>query len=77
MLRQYTEAFTPDDLAPVVALFRAWAPSMPDDVGAAVGRIADAYDAAGDLGHIDLSDTDLSADAQAFSDWTAAGCPPR
>jgi ABC-type transport system substrate-binding protein len=77
ILQQYTDAFTPDDLAPVVALFRRWAPAMPDDVGAAVRRIADAYDEAGDLGGLDLGDVDLSEDATTFSDWTADGCPAR
>jgi len=75
VLRLYTEAFTPDDLQPVVDLFRAWAPAMPAEVGAAVSRIADAYEQAGNLGELDLADRDLSDDAQTFSDWTNAGCP--
>ncbi len=75
VLRQYTEAFTPDQLQPVVDLFRSWAPSMPDDVAAAVTRIADAYEEAGNLGELDMANQDLSADAQTFSDWTADGCP--
>ena len=76
VLQQYADAFTPDDLAPVVAKFRAWAPLMPDDVAAAVTRIADAYEAAGSLGKLDLADQDLTADAQTFTDWTNEGCPP-
>ncbi|MEZ5140761.1 MAG: hypothetical protein R2702_07560 [Acidimicrobiales bacterium] len=75
VLRRYTEAFTPDDLQPVVDLFRAWAPAMPTEVGAAVTRIADAYEEAGNLGELDLADRDLTDDAQTFSDWTNDGCP--
>jgi len=75
VLRRYTEAFTPDDLQPVVDLFRAWAPAMPAEVGAAVTRIADAYEEAGNLGELDLADRDLTDDAQTFSDWTNDGCP--
>jgi acyl transferase domain-containing protein len=76
LLQQYTDAFTPDDLAPVVERFRAWAPDMPAEVGAAVTRLADAYDEAGDLGNLNMADVDLTADAQTFSDWTNEGCPP-
>lgn len=77
LLEQYAAAFDPDDLSEVIALFRSWAPSMPADVGAATTRLADAYEAAdGDLGGIDMTDVDLTADAEIFSDWTNEGCPP-
>jgi hypothetical protein len=77
LLQQYADAFTPDDLQPVIDRFREWAPDMPEEVGVAVERLADAYEAAdGSLGNLDLSDVDLSADAQTFSDWTNNGCPP-
>ena len=76
LLQEYTDVFTPDDLTPVITFFRKYAPLMPDDVGAASLRIAKAYeDAGGDMSQLNF-DVDLSADAEAFSDWTAAGCPP-
>ena len=76
LLQQYADAFTLDDLDPATALFRQWAPLMPPDVGAAVTRLADAWDAVdGDATKLDFADRDLTADAQVFSDWTAAGCP--
>ncbi len=75
LLREYAERFDPDDLTDTVAFFREHAPSMPDDVAAAVERVAAAYEKAGDLGHLDLGSIDLTADAQTFSDWTNDGCP--
>ena len=49
---------------------------MPAEVSAASLRIAAAYEAAdGDMTKIDFDDVDLTADAEAFSDWTSAGCP--
>lgn len=76
LLQEYTDAFDLDDLRPAAALFRQWAPEMPADVGAAVLRIADAWDAVdGDGAQLDMADQAMTADAQAFSDWTAAGCP--
>jgi hypothetical protein len=77
LLQQYAAAFDPDDMSEVIALFRSWAPNMPADVGAATTRLADAYEAVdGDLGGIDMTDVDLTADAETFSDWTNEGCPP-
>lgn len=77
LLVEYAEVFTPDDLQPVIDRFRAWAPDMPAEVGAAVERLADAYEEAdGVLGNLDFADVDLTADAQTFSDWTNEGCPP-
>ncbi|MCU1372587.1 MAG: hypothetical protein JWO77_3781 [Ilumatobacteraceae bacterium] len=75
LLQEYTDVFDPDDLAEVVEFFRRYEPSMPDDVAEATERLAAAYDDAGDLGHLDLSSVDLTADAQTFSDWTNDGCP--
>ena len=76
LLQQYADAFNLDDLGPAADLFRTWAPNMPDQVGAAVERLADAWDAVdGDGSRLDMADQDLTADAQVFTDWTAAGCP--
>jgi len=76
LLEQYASAFTPDDLSPVIELFRTWAPYMPDDVATATNNLADAYeDADAKLANIDMNDVDLTADAQVFSDWTNDGCP--
>ncbi|HWJ64212.1 MAG TPA: hypothetical protein VNS19_19735 [Acidimicrobiales bacterium] len=75
LLQEYADAFDPDQLADAVAFFRKYEPAMPDDVAAATERLAVAYEEAGDLGHIDLADVDLTADAQTFSDWTNDGCP--
>lgn len=75
LLIEYSEVFLPDDLAPVVAFFRKYEPAMPDDVAAASERLAAAYEEAGDLGHVDVSDVDLTADSQTFVDWTNDGCP--
>ncbi|MCB1029694.1 MAG: hypothetical protein KDA95_00065 [Acidimicrobiales bacterium] len=75
ILQRYTEVFIPDNLKPLVDLWRTWIPHMPKDVGEATGRLADAYEEAGSLGNIDMADVDLTADAQIFSDWTNEGCP--
>lgn len=76
LLSEYAEAFDPDDMSEVIERFRAWAPDMPAEVGAATERLADAYEAAdGDLANVDMMDVDLSADAKTFSDWTNEGCP--
>jgi hypothetical protein len=76
LLTEYSAVFTPDDLSGAVTFFRKYAPFMPADVKAAVLRIADTYDDAGDqLDGLDFSDVDLTADAQTFSDWTNDGCP--
>ena len=77
LLTEYAAVFTPDDLSGAVTFFRKYAPFMPAEVKAAVLRVADAYDEAGDqLENLNFSDVDLSADAQTFSDWTNDGCPP-
>jgi hypothetical protein len=77
VLAQYAAAFDPADMSEVIALFRSWVPSMPEDVGAATTRLADAYeDADANLANINMADVDLTADAQVFSDWTNEGCPP-
>ena len=76
LLQEYADVFDPDDLAATVDFFRQYEPAMPDDVAAATERLAVAYEDAGDLGHMDLGDVDLTADAQTFSDWTNDGCPP-
>jgi hypothetical protein len=77
VLAQYAAAFDPEDLTEVIELFRSWVPSMPEDVGAATTRLADAYeDADANLANLNLADVDLSADAEAFSNWTNEGCPP-
>ncbi len=75
LLLEYAEVFDPDDLSGAVTFFRKYEASMPDDVAAATERLAVAYDKAGDLGHMDMADVDLTADAQTFSDWTNDGCP--
>lgn len=76
LLTEYANRFTMDDLTDAAAFFREYAPLMPDDVGAASIRIAEAYEAAkGDPANLDFSDVDLTADAQVFSDWTNEGCP--
>ncbi|HWJ97162.1 MAG TPA: hypothetical protein VNQ33_03315 [Acidimicrobiales bacterium] len=75
LLQEYTVVFDPDDLASSVAFFRKYEPSMPDDVAAASERLAAAYEKAGDLGHMDMGSLDLTADAQAFTDWLDNGCP--
>jgi hypothetical protein len=75
LLQEYADVFDPDDLSGTVAFFRQYEPDMPADVAAATERLAVAYEEAGDLGSIDLGDVDLTADAQAFSDWTNDGCP--
>ena len=75
LLQQYTDVFDPDDLSGAVTFFRTYEASMPDDVAAASERLAVAYEKAGDLGHMDLADVDLTADSQTFSDWTNDGCP--
>ena len=75
ILQQYADTFTMDDLAPTAALFRQWAPFMPDDVAAASISLAEAYEAAGDGSGLNMADVDLSADATTFSDWTNDGCP--
>lgn len=76
LLTQYAEAFDPDDMGEVIALFRAWAPLSPDEVASAMNNLADAYEEVdGDMGEIDLTDVDLTADAETFSDWTNDGCP--
>ena len=74
--REYTDRFTMDDLADAAAFFREYAPFMPEDVGAASLRIAEAYEAAGgDPANLDFGSVDLTADAQTFSDWINDGCP--
>ena len=75
ILQQYADTFTMDDLAPTAALFRQWAPFMPDDVAEASISLAEAYEAAGDGSGLNMGDVDLSADATVFSDWTNDGCP--
>lgn len=75
ILQQYADTFTMDDLAPTAALFRQWAPFMPDDVAEASISLAEAYEAAGDGSGLDMASVDLSADATTFSDWTNEGCP--
>lgn len=76
LLSQYAEAFDPDDMGEVIALFRAWAPLSPDEVASAMNNLADAYEEVdGDMANIDLTDVDLTADAETFSDWTNDGCP--
>lgn len=75
LLQEYAEVFDPDDLSGAVAFFRKYEASMPDDVAAASERVAAAYEEAGDLGHMDMGNVDLTADAQTFSDWTNDGCP--
>ncbi|MFN8017195.1 MAG: hypothetical protein U0P45_03635 [Acidimicrobiales bacterium] len=76
LLEQYANTFDLDDLRPTSALFRTWAPDMPPKVGAAVLRIADAWDAVGgDSTKLDMADQAMTNDAEVFSDWTNAGCP--
>ncbi|WP_426571144.1 hypothetical protein [Aquihabitans sp. McL0605] len=75
LLQEYTDRFTPDDLSSIASFFREYAPLMPAEVRAASLRIATAYERAGDLTKLNLADTDLTADAQTFSDWLTAGCP--
>lgn len=75
LLVEYAAVFDPQDLTATVAFFRQYEPSMPDDVAEATERLAAAYEKAGDLGHMDMSSVDLTADAQTFSDWTNDGCP--
>ena len=76
LLTEYANRFTMDDLTDAALFFREYAPLMPQDVGAASIRIADAYDKAkGDPANLNFADVDLTADAKTFSDWTSKGCP--